>query len=92
MNGAAADIVSTHGEKPKQALSAAFNVMCPGLGGITNGPSTEASSEIVQGLGELINAIEGENLSCDQTKAGFQINVYLLSDLNQVTRICKKQF
>ena len=84
MNGAAADIVSTHGEKPKQALSAAFNVMCPGLGGITNGPSTEASSDIVQGVGDLIDVIGGYGLSCDETKAGFQIDIYLLADLNQV--------
>ena len=84
MDGAAADIVSTHGEKPKQALSAAFNVMCPGLGGITNGPSTEASSDIVQGVGDLIDTIGGYGLSCDETKAGFQIDIYLLADLNQV--------
>ena len=87
MNGAAADIVSTHGEKPKQALSAFFEVMCPGKGGIVNGASVDASTEadVVQGLGDIINTIEGENMSCDQTKASFQINIYLLPDLNKVT-------
>ena len=85
MDGAAADIVSAYGEKPKQALAAAFDVMCPGQGGIVNGASTEASGEIVQGLGNLISAIEGEDLSCAETKAGFNIYIYLLPDLNQVT-------
>ena len=86
MDGAAADIVSTHGEKPKQALSAAFEVMCPGQGGIVNGASTEASGDVVQVLGDLISEIEGLDMSCDQTKAGFQINIYLFLDLNQVTK------
>ena len=86
MDGAAADIVSTHGEKPKQALSAAFKVMCPGQGGIVNGASTDAitENEVVQVLGGLISEIEGLNMSCAETKAGFQI--YLLLDLNQVTK------
>ena len=84
MDGAAADIVSAHGEKPKQAISAAFDVMCPGLGGIVNGASNDESGEIVQGLGDLISVIEGTEMSCDEVKAGFQIYIYLLPDSNQV--------
>ena len=87
MDGAASDIVAIHSEKPKQAFSAAFEVMCPGQGGIVNGASTEASDNVVRVLGELIKEIEGRDVPCDETmKAGFQIYIYLLLNLNQVTK------
>ena len=85
MDGAASDILSTHGEKVKQAVSAGFKVMCPGLGGIVIGDSADNSADITQGVEAWIDTIEEADLSCDETKAGFQIHIYLLPDLNQVT-------
>ena len=77
--------MSTHGEKPLEALSAIYNVICPGLGGIVIGLSTDYSDDIAFIFGEVIDRIEEPDLSCDETKAGFQIHIYLLPDLNQDT-------
>ena len=75
----------THGEKPIEALSAFFHVMCPGLGGIVIGVSNDYSGDIAEYFGDVIDRIEETDLSCDETKAGFQIHIYLLLDFNQVT-------
>ena len=85
MDCAAAEMLSTHGEKPTQALSAFLNVMCPGLGGIVIGDPCDMSGNITEGFGYWIDAIEQADLSCDEAKAGFQIHIYLLPDLDQVT-------
>ena len=86
MDGAAAQLLSTHGEKTMQAVSAFFNEMCPGLGGIVSVDPTDISGKINDWqVGSWIELIENADLSCDETKAGFQIHVYLLTDLNQVT-------
>ena len=74
----------TYGEEPIEAFSAFFNVVCPGLGGIVIGASNY-SSEIAEYFEEVIDRIEETDLSCDETKAGFQIHIYLLPDLNQDT-------
>ena len=75
----------TYGEKPIEAFSAFFNVICPGLGGIVIGVSNNFSGYIAEYFGIMLNRIDGTDLSCDETKAGFQIHIYLLLDLNQVT-------
>ena len=85
MDGAAAGIVPNHGEKPIEALSAFFNVFCPELGDIVIGDPTDQSGNFTQTLEGMINMAELADLSCDETKAGFQIHIYILSDLSQVT-------
>ena len=90
MDVAAAEILATYGEKPTQALSALFNVTCPGLGGIVIKDSIHISDKIgriwtAKQIGDMIDVIEQADLSCDEAKAGFQIHIYLLPDLNQVT-------
>ena len=64
-------MLSTHGEKPTQALSAFFDVMCPGLGGIAIGEPCDLSGNITEEFGDLIDEIEQADLSCDEAKAGF---------------------
>ena len=82
MGCAAAEILSTHGEKTIQALSAFFDVMCPGLSGIVIGDPCDMSGNLTEWFGGWIDAIEQTDLSCDEAKAGFQIHIYLLPDLN----------
>ena len=87
MDGAAAELLSSHGEKTMQAVSAFFNEMCPGLGGIVIVDPADISGNITDWkIGTWIDLIEQADLSCDETKAGFQIQIYLLPDLKQVTR------
>ena len=88
MDCASAEIRSTYGEIPTQALSAYFNVMCPGLGGFEyymDPCGYDLRVSAIDSFGELIDIIEQADLSCDETKAGFQIHIYLLPELNQVT-------
>ena len=81
----------TYGEKPIEAFSAFFNVICPGLGGIVIGNSSDTSGNVGRGIwtaeavGQVIEVVEKADLSCDEAKAGFQIHIYLLPDVNQVT-------
>ena len=90
MGCAAAEILSTHGEKPIQAFLAFFDVICPGLGKIVIGDPCDISGKYIlyyttEEFGGMIDEIEQADLSCDEAKAGFQIQIYLLPDLNQVT-------
>ena len=82
MDGASAELLSIHGEKTMQAVSAFFNEMCPGLGGIVIVDPTESvggtdiSGNITDWeIGSWIELIEQADLSCDETKAGFQIHI-----------------
>ena len=82
MDGAAAQLLSTHGEKTMQAVSAFFNEMCPGLGGIIIGDPCDISGKYIlyyttEEFGGMIDEIEQADLSCDEAKAGFQIQIYL---------------
>ena len=76
--------------------------MCPGLGGIVigespeNGDPCDTSGKFIfdyttEEFGGWIDDIEQADLSCDEAKAGFQIHIYLLPDLNQVTWCCENQ-
>ena len=91
MDGAAAEILATHGEKSMQAISAGFNVMCPELGGIVIGNSSDTSGNAGRGIwtaeavGQVIEVVEKADLSCDEAKAGFRIHIYLLPNFDQVT-------
>ena len=56
--------------------------MCPGLGGIVIGDPCDTLTDkfifyyTTEEFGGFIDAIEKADLSCDETKPGFQIHVF----------------
>ena len=59
--------------------------MCPGLSGIVIGDPCDMSGNITEEFGDWIDEIEQADLSCDEAKAGFQIHIFLLPNVGQVT-------
>ena len=79
MNGAVNEIVSKYGQKPKKALQAAVDVFCPKNGELIAGPyNIDESGGIVSAVGDLHEAFEEEDFSCDEAKAGFKIPILKL--------------
>merc|ERR1712176_775656 len=69
VNGAVSKIVSTYGQKPKKALQAAVDVFCPENGELIAGSyNIDESGFIVSAFGDVHEAFQEEDFSCDEAK------------------------